>query len=118
VRPLTPVPSQDALTLQVVELERSILRALCSAQGDSENWRGVKRELANYEWRESDHAVVFRAIGEVRSRSPKDWRAELAAQATRMGFPDLDWGTYLGTEGTKGDLGDLMSMLRAMIQKK
>jgi hypothetical protein len=118
VRPLTPVPTQDALTLQVVELERSILRALCSAQGDSDNWRGVQRELANYEWRESDHAVVFQAIVEIRSRSPRDWRAELAAQTTRMGFPDLDWGIYLDATGTPQNLRHLVSLLKATIHKK
>ena len=81
---------------RVSEIERQILRALISTQIESSDWTAIERELGAYAWREPDHTVVYKAIVRARSRDQKNWRKELPAQATRMGFPDLDWQELLG----------------------
>ncbi len=50
--------------------------------------------LTGHEWRDPEHKVIYEALGTIRSHDPKTRREELPAQATRMGFPDLDWGNY------------------------
>jgi len=83
-------------SVHVSEIERQLLRALIGTQIESSDWTAIDRELGAYAWREPDHTVVYKAIVRARSRDQKNWRKELPAQATRMGFPDLDWQELLG----------------------
>lgn len=50
--------------------------------------------LSMYHWLEPEHATVFQAIRAVAKGDHLRLRAELPAQATRMGFPDVDWPQY------------------------
>jgi hypothetical protein len=76
--------------------ERLVLRALARGRVEGGEWLEIDRKLAGYLWREPDHAVIYEAIVRARSRDPEHWREQLAAQTTRMGFPDLDWESFLG----------------------
>jgi len=78
----------DTLTI-----EREILRALCREDAGGETNR-FARELSGYSWREPEHATVFRAIQSLAARGRRSWREELPAEATRMGFPDVEWRRY------------------------
>ncbi len=53
------------------------------------------RQLADHLWQEPEHHVVYVALRQIRSRDPKVRRDQLPAQATRMGFPDVEWRAYL-----------------------
>jgi len=75
--------------------ERLVLRALATGRVERGEWFEIDRKLAGYLWREPDHAVIYQAIVRARSRDPEHWREQLAAQTTRMGFPDLDWESFL-----------------------
>jgi hypothetical protein len=79
----------------IVRAERLLLRALSTRLLNGTEWSAIDRKLAGYSWREADHAVVYEAIVRARSRDPEHWREQLAAQTTRMGFPDLDWESLL-----------------------
>jgi hypothetical protein len=76
------------------QIERDILRALCATGIDSARWSRAMGRLAAHEWRDPEHKVIHEALGGIRSNDPKTRREELPAQATRMGFPDVDWGKY------------------------
>jgi hypothetical protein len=95
-------------------LERQILRALCIGVSDATDWDKIISQLTDYRWREPDHEVVYEALRAVKSRDPKTRRDELPAQATRMGFPDLDWRLYFerGKE-PQPELQDLIRSLKA-----
>jgi len=79
----------------IVQAERLVLRALSTRRIKRTEWIEIDRKFAGYAWREPDHAVVYEAIVRARSLNPDHWHEQLAAQTTRMGFPDLDWGSFL-----------------------
>ena len=79
----------------VSKLEREILRALCGRDRAARDWSRLTGQLTAYSWQEPDHQVVFDALRGIRSHDAKTRRDQLPAQATRMGFPDIDWGLYL-----------------------
>lgn len=96
----------------IVEIERSVLRAICAFSGDATQRDHLLKKLANYSWREPDHAVVYRAIRSLPAGNVAKWREELPAAATRMGFPDLNWEYYFGAEDTvNGDVERAISRL-------
>lgn len=72
------------------------------------------RELSSYLWRDTEHETVFEAIRALAARGAAgvSWREELPAQATRMGFPDLEWSTYFSAPcGTEPSLHELIARL-------
>jgi hypothetical protein len=83
----------------IVRAERLVLRALSTRRIKQSQWIRIERKLADHCWREPDHAVVYESIIRARGRDPGHWREQLAAEATRMGFPDVDWEPFLGPRG-------------------
>jgi len=81
------------------EVEREVLRALCSANIDSAVWRRTMARLETYAWQEAEHKVVYEALRALRTSDAQARREQLPAQATRMGFPDVDWNDYLTDRG-------------------
>ena len=51
--------------------------------------------LGTHPWMDPEHRLIFDALCAVRSTDAKIRRQELPAQAVRMGFPDVDWKSYL-----------------------
>jgi hypothetical protein len=84
-----PHPSES-----VTELERKILRAFCARESSPEDWNQLAHRLADYSWQEPDHRVIYDALRGIRTREAKTRRDQLPAQATRMGFPDVDWSRF------------------------
>src|ERR1039458_2790813 len=98
----------------VLHLERRILRALCGSANTPAAWDGLTSQLADHTWQEPEHRVVYEALRQIRSRDPKTRREQLPAQATRMGFPDVEWTAYLSPEGgEKTDAKQLIARLKA-----
>jgi hypothetical protein len=77
----------------------------------------IEAKLASYTWCDSDHGLVFEALHRLRrggTTSTSQLRRELPAQATRMGFPDVDWENYLGQNATdQRDIRNLVDELLA-----
>lgn len=119
-RTIGPAPNcaarmtDDPPSTRIADIEVATLRAFCAQTTTETARRQALRELAEYVWREADHAVVYQAITRVGSRDLKIWRDELPAQTTRMGFPDLDWTIYLKPQGAvEPSLEELVGALKA-----
>lgn len=80
----SPVPSQTR-----AELETNLLRFLCDAQGEIAARRRVLSIIGDYAWSTPDSAIFFECIRELSERSSKNILANLPAQLTRRGFPDM-----------------------------
>jgi hypothetical protein len=87
---------------QTVSIEQQVLRAICCAVFPPSELNRVIEKLANYSWLEPEHTTVFQAIRSVAGATHTSWRDELPAQATRMGFPDVDWKHYLARTSQDG----------------
>ena len=83
---------------RINDLERRILQALCGFEITPQNWDRLAGSLSDYSWREADHHMVYNALRGIRSHDATTRRDELPAQATRMGFPDVDWSLYFASE--------------------
>lgn len=105
------MPGHDSPT-RIASLERSVLRALCAWVGVAAKWETVNSSLVDYVWQEPEHKVVYEALRRIRSRSTKAWRDQLPAQATRMGFPDVDWESYLDVNETPLSQKQLDELIR------
>src|SRR5271154_6613150 len=98
----------------ITAIERKILRALCAADSDPTDWDHLASQLSAYRWQEPDHKVVYDALRAIRSRDPRTRRDQLPAQATRMGFPDLDWSLYFeGEESSTTEIKEFIRKLNA-----
>jgi hypothetical protein len=84
------MPSQDDT---IESLEIRILRLLCMhVPGDL--LTASLTALIAYPWRDPEHRVVYEAVRRIGFLSPAFRRDELAAEVTRMGFPDVDCSAY------------------------
>jgi hypothetical protein len=82
-------------------LERKILSWLCSQRNAEGAASQVRQKLAAYAWSDADNRVVFESLTRLASGlTPAELREQLPAQATRMGFPDVNWENYWGRSET------------------
>lgn len=99
--------------IPAAEVERRLLRVMCSPRTSREQIIGAIKRLANYAWVVPEHAVVFQAIRHAVSLAHGSWRELLPMQATRMGFPDVTWSEYFATDADEPfSLNDLVRKLR------
>jgi hypothetical protein len=80
----------------LTKLEREVLRLLCNlpdAPPDRPRAHALC-QLAPHEWKDADHRIVFDALRRSPGREPALLREQLPAEATRLGFPDVDWTAY------------------------
>ncbi len=98
---------------EAAQLECTILRTLCRRDLPRARWERFAQKLADYVWRVPDHNVVYAALLQIRSRDANTWRDQLPAQATRMGFPDVDWDGFFGP--VVSPLPDIDEAIRRLI---
>jgi len=98
-------------------VERQILQRFCAGNISSPDALMLKGQLAVYEWCDPDNRVVFEAIGRLRNSCTltlSELREQLPAQATRMGFPDVNWENYFRQNGSEQrEIRDLVDELLA-----
>jgi hypothetical protein len=99
---------------RAAQVERLILGALVTQEISPSEWSDIQHNLAAHLWREPEHAVVYQAIVQSRGRDQKHWREHLAAETARMGFPDVDWKTLLGSTRTGTPETKLESLMRQL----
>ncbi|HTV59122.1 MAG TPA: hypothetical protein VMJ93_09635 [Verrucomicrobiae bacterium] len=80
------------------DAEADVLRALCTGECGAADRKAALARLADYDWQESEHRVVYNALARCSAKTGAAVRAELPAVATRMGFPDVEWNRYWGEE--------------------
>ena len=107
---------------KILRIEHQVLRAICS---ESENWKEDReeartqlheavRKLQGYRWRGDEHRVVYGALVALKPCSGESIAEQLPAQATRMGFPDVDWNLYLRQGRVhQTEIEDMIRALRA-----
>jgi hypothetical protein len=82
-----------------LQLELAVLRAMCADAGRGD-WRETfVHALSGHNWKGAEHRIVFEAVASLGGRPAKQLREELPAQATRMGFPDVNWADYFTVGG-------------------
>ena len=107
--------------MPVLDLESRILRALCSAPtafGSSNAVHESERAailatLHSHRWQDPEHRVVFEALTRLPGRQAAELREQLPAQATRMGFPDVNWQKYFTAAPADSALETLVAELLA-----
>jgi hypothetical protein len=85
-----------------IDFERRVLRRLCRAKLTRAEWSKIVRALHEYAWLDVEHGLVYAAIERLAPHDPKGLRDQLPAQATRMGFPDIDWQVYFSANEKAG----------------
>jgi hypothetical protein len=115
--PGTNARSRDS-SVRRTDLERELLRQLCRATLGRRARSRIARELREYEWQDIEHGLVYAAIERLGSLHPKMLAAQLPAEATRMGFPDVDWKEYFSPEGERSrplSVAQLARQIRRMM---
>lgn len=98
-----------------IAIERKVLRALCGIRIDFADWNRLADRLISYPWRSPEHKVVYDALRAIKRNAADTRRDELPAQATRMGFPDVDWTEYFVVElSDSADIDRLIGGLMAL----
>jgi hypothetical protein len=104
------MPSQDDT---IENLEIRILHVLCMhVPGDA--LTSSLTALIAYPWRDPEHRVVYEAVRRIGFLSPALRRNELAAEVTRMGFPDVDCSAYFEEDAIAPEkLAELIQQVQA-----
>lgn len=105
---MPPSPHPD-----MEELERNLLRALCSPCTTAVTRQNLISNMAHYSWLDHEHRIVFNALARLRGRELEDVRSALPAVSTRMGFPDVDWDEFFRAD--QPDQLDPFSLARALL---
>ena len=93
-KPISNRLSSRPADQQLISIERDLLRALCQSSTPAELSAKARSGLENYSWQGSDHQTIFEALLSIGTARGRSLREQLAAQATRMGFPDINWDEY------------------------
>lgn len=99
---------------RVVDLECEVLRALCQTHPTEQTMQAAIAVLGGYPWRHSEHRVVFEAFAKIHSTEALPLRERLAAETTRMGFPDIDWALYFDAAPKTQRLEQLLRNLKEL----
>ena len=96
--------------------ERSLLREICRAKLAHAAWSKVASALSDYVWLDVEHGLVYSAIERLGAGDPRLLREQLPAQATRMGFPDIDWEVYFAVKEKRSTAAAPSRLLRLIRQ--
>lgn len=88
---------------KIVDVERAILRALCTDSLPAPVRDSANDCLRGYEWRDEEHWVVYQALQRLHGRQRISVREELPASAAKLAFPDVSWPNYFGGEEVDKD---------------
>ena len=106
--------AEDNSIDRVVDLERRILRAICSEPGITKQVRAAAiHDLRAYRWQGPENRIVYDAITKILKSGDESAAEQLPAHATRMGFPDVNWELYLQI-GERAET-DILGLLRELI---
>jgi hypothetical protein len=110
----------------MLDLESRILRRLCSEQSafaapGTHHVSGratILAQLRAHRWQDPEHRVVFEALTALPGRQSTELREQLPGQATRMGFPDVNWDHYFVTRDDHAAIETLVAELLAISLKE
>lgn len=84
---------------RIIDLERALLRFLCTSANPVALRTRLSQRFTQFVWRDPEHGVVYEALARIREKDSTSLREQLPVQATRLGFPDIDWALYLTDSG-------------------
>jgi hypothetical protein len=90
-----PVDDDNSGTLA---MERELLAALCQYGQDDPLRKQILELLPFYNWQSGDHRAVYDALA-LWKAEPAEIQTGIAAQLTRIGFPDIDVEPYFKPAG-------------------
>lgn len=99
------------------DIELAILRTLLAIGGEAAESADMTQTIASLDkraWRDAEHRVVYRCWRTARRNRAVPLREEMAAQATRMGHPDIEWPTYFQESSSEMSLHDLLRTLDSL----
>ncbi len=73
----------------------------------------ILSKLCTHRWQDPEHRVVFEALTLLPGRQATQLREQLSAQATRMGFPDVNWHKYFAANTDDSAIETLVAELLA-----
>jgi hypothetical protein len=106
----------------LIDLEYRILRTFCTeppafdspdAHRNPYTRATILATLRAHRWQNPEHRVVFEALTLLPGRQAADLREQLPAQATRMGFPDVNWDHYFAASADNAAIETLVAQLLA-----
>lgn len=77
-----------------LEVERSVLCAMCVGALERTVWREGVDLLADYRFADNAHQLIFDTLREIQTDDPLIIRELLPARLNNKGFPDLDVEIY------------------------
>jgi len=115
----------------LIRLESRILRALCCASdsvaaahltapspsnpsprtNNPTARTTILASLSTHHWQDPEHRVLFEALTRLPARSATELREHLPAQATRMGFPEVNWDAYFAPSTDNAAIETLVAEL-------
>lgn len=107
-------PHDDSPSRDTEAIERRVLIALCSCDWKASGNSNITAELHFYRWRNAEHRIVFEALERISPCDATTLRELLPAQATRMGFPDVDWQQYFVRDSNSD--GDAQKLIRELLK--
>jgi hypothetical protein len=73
----------------------------------------ILAQLRTHRWQDPEHRVVFEALTLLPGHHATELREQLPAQATRMGFPDVNWEEYFAVATDDSAIESLVAELLA-----
>jgi hypothetical protein len=90
-----------------------VREAVVREEDDGKTREAILTALRRHQWQDPEHRVVFEALTSLPGRNTKELREQLPAQATRMGFPDVDWDEYFSPRAAESPVASLVAELLA-----
>ncbi|HEY6467921.1 MAG TPA: hypothetical protein VIY69_18110 [Candidatus Acidoferrales bacterium] len=98
--------------LEIAMLSGLISRVRAHEARDAGGFVGLLGELSGYIWAGEEHRVVYECLRSAQGRHVVPLREQMAAEATRMGHPDVDWDLYFQPSAGDSDLAELIRRLK------
>ncbi len=93
-------------------------RPVTDESADTRTRQRILTTLRAHQWRDPEHRVVFEALESLPGRYVKELHEQLPAQATRMGFPDVNWDDYFAPGAADSPIESLIAELLAASRAK
>jgi hypothetical protein len=108
------VSETDRTDFEIAALRELISRASRSVPSAHEpgDFKELLGAIAGYTWSDEEHRVVYECLRSARRRPVVPLREEMAAEATRMGHPDVDWDLYFQPSASGTYLPELVRRLK------
>lgn len=98
-------------SVDLIPIERRILRLLCQDAGARERLAG---SLRGYRWRDLVHQAIFEILATSPQMSEENLRGQLPIRLTKLGFPEFPCDELFQPHGFSAQEADLL--IRELVQ--